>query len=683
MKALKEKRISLRSLWRMGLVVLSVFALAFVACGKSDSGDPSSPTVPGGLTSTVVPVEFTIDEKPIASAGDVYEGQIVNLAGIKLNVRTSDGNWAPTTDLTKIKVDPAVYLFGTNNLADGYMTELQQYKITYTDNGVTLERYVPRDYLGTHKRLLDLDVTGQMLKQEYLIDEIPDYTGLTVFGVYSASNTPSAEQSDYKRLPIPLSTDIKEHRWAWVWNATSGIGSFTPNDNPGVLISIGSFGGILSDIKGSGSTATTNSWLQGKRIEITRLHQVKGLAWDPEPAYPNAIYYDDPRLIGQVYDSQLLSSVRGGIFAGNSDWQKVLQAVETWQNTWFDEAFVGAKIKVTYTNDDTRTYNLRDIRTMNTNYGYDLRNNLGQGGSWANLDFSPITRTNKKIDITKDSKYVITDANTTTVDFDATNYPGAWGAANYDFVPITGQGVGGDGVIVGDGGWSQWAQLSQDYTRVRFYWRGYTLDTTVKLYNRPLSMAVSVKEGYASPPLIMSGEDYVYQRPEGMAAFFGKLKVSVTYMRQGGAESDTKTREDVGADIAAGKCRASIPIPTASQSSANWNSPSDGVNVASIPTLYSTNVFNWKEANDLFPQLARLVAPDGTYYTKYTVAQNSILNKTASDNYVNRDRQVAARIEFRGFSGNPLTTRTVNNREILVGVRGYSQDPDPDGKNLP
>ena len=673
MKALKEKRIRIRSLWRMGLVVLSVFALAFVACGKSDSGEPATPPLgPGGLTSTVVPVDFTIDSKPLAASGNVHEGQVINLAGISLNVRYSDNHWEQTTDLTKIKVEPAVYIWGYNFIdANGYINPGPNpgYTISFSDKGTVLEKSVPRDYLGYHMKLLDLDVTGQMNKQEYLIDDIPNYAGLTVNGVYSAANVlawPNGDvtQSDYYRLPIPLSTDIKEHRWAWVWNATSGIGSFRPDDDPGVLISIGSMGGILSMIKGTGSITTTQSYLMGKRIEISKLHQVKDLAWDPEPAYPDPIFYDDPTLIGSVFDSALLTP--------GADNNAALRAVEEWQTKWFDNVFMGAKIKVIYTNDQSNTYNLRDIRTMNQNYGYDLLQNFGTGGTWANLEFYPISRAGKKIDITKDSKAIVGAGDGITVnDFDMTNYIGKWGTRDYDFEDVTGAAIGGYGVINGDGGWSQWAQLGADYTKLRFFWRGKFLDTTAKVYNRPASMAVTVKEGYANPPLIMNGYDYVYQRPEGMAAFLAKLTVSVTYTRQGGADTDTATRPDVALAQANGTCRSFIPL---------WFTPSEG-NSTTKPTLYSTNIFNWKENDDLYPQLARL-SQDGTYVSKFTAAQGSILNKTQSDLFVNRQREVAARIFYEGFSGNPLSTRTVNNRDIMIGVTGYIKDPVDGEDNL-
>ena len=46
MKALKGKRNSLRSLWRMGLVILSVFTLMLAACGDSSTADPVTPPLP-------------------------------------------------------------------------------------------------------------------------------------------------------------------------------------------------------------------------------------------------------------------------------------------------------------------------------------------------------------------------------------------------------------------------------------------------------------------------------------------------------------------------------------------------------------------------------------------------------------------------------------------------------------
>jgi len=82
MKALKEKRISLRSLWRRGLVILSLFALVFASCGDSSSG--------GGTETYGGPrvASFTVKEGP---ANNQYVGQPVDLTGVILEVTYADG----------------------------------------------------------------------------------------------------------------------------------------------------------------------------------------------------------------------------------------------------------------------------------------------------------------------------------------------------------------------------------------------------------------------------------------------------------------------------------------------------------------------------------------------------------------------------------------------------------------
>jgi hypothetical protein len=82
MKALKEKRISLRSLWRRGLVILSLFALVFASCSDS-SGD-------GGVSSRGPRVSsFKILKSP---ANNQYMGQVVDLRGLVVEVRYANGD---------------------------------------------------------------------------------------------------------------------------------------------------------------------------------------------------------------------------------------------------------------------------------------------------------------------------------------------------------------------------------------------------------------------------------------------------------------------------------------------------------------------------------------------------------------------------------------------------------------
>jgi len=80
MKALKEKRISLRSLWRRGLVILSLFALVFASCAASGTdGDDS-----GGLRI----VEIRVKDQPKV---DQYMGKPVDLTGVTLQVFWNNG----------------------------------------------------------------------------------------------------------------------------------------------------------------------------------------------------------------------------------------------------------------------------------------------------------------------------------------------------------------------------------------------------------------------------------------------------------------------------------------------------------------------------------------------------------------------------------------------------------------
>jgi len=81
MKALKEKRISLRSLWRRGLVILSLFALVFASCGESDSaGDDSSGA---GI------LRIKVLQGP---QNDQYYGRPVDLEGAIIEVTYNNGN---------------------------------------------------------------------------------------------------------------------------------------------------------------------------------------------------------------------------------------------------------------------------------------------------------------------------------------------------------------------------------------------------------------------------------------------------------------------------------------------------------------------------------------------------------------------------------------------------------------
>jgi hypothetical protein len=90
MKALKEKRIGLRSLLRRGLVILSLFALvfAFASCAESDDDG-------GGTTVTTTPPPAKFKPSGIEIVGGLknnsYEGLALDLTGLKVKVYYEGG----------------------------------------------------------------------------------------------------------------------------------------------------------------------------------------------------------------------------------------------------------------------------------------------------------------------------------------------------------------------------------------------------------------------------------------------------------------------------------------------------------------------------------------------------------------------------------------------------------------
>jgi len=89
MKALKEKRLSLRSFLKGSLVILSVMALLFAACSSSDDDDDTSPTSPTG---PVTPPAVYAESITVLGHGTVmsYQGMPTDLTGVILSVKWSN-----------------------------------------------------------------------------------------------------------------------------------------------------------------------------------------------------------------------------------------------------------------------------------------------------------------------------------------------------------------------------------------------------------------------------------------------------------------------------------------------------------------------------------------------------------------------------------------------------------------
>jgi len=100
MKALKEKRISLRSLWRRGLVILSLFALVFASCGDSSSSSDGGGSSGGRRVTSIVFLssEYDSEAKEYLIPGFQYMGQEVDLTGVYVEVYYADKS---TPDIVK------------------------------------------------------------------------------------------------------------------------------------------------------------------------------------------------------------------------------------------------------------------------------------------------------------------------------------------------------------------------------------------------------------------------------------------------------------------------------------------------------------------------------------------------------------------------------------------------------
>ena len=190
MKALQEKRISLRSLWRRSLVILSLVALVFAACGdSSDNDDPLAP--PPAARQIVSMTMLTPPDNIVSSATNVivYEGMPLDLTGFSVLARYGDGSYETLTDLSlfqayiQITVSGEDYLFESyiaNDSVAGSSTRTAITKvIQYIGGGYLWGTTV--DYAPASIRSLErLHYTYNLSTRTYYSDEIPNWSGITL-----------------------------------------------------------------------------------------------------------------------------------------------------------------------------------------------------------------------------------------------------------------------------------------------------------------------------------------------------------------------------------------------------------------------------------------------------------------------------------------------------------------------
>jgi len=144
MKALKEKRIGLRSLWRRGLVILSLFALVFASCNSSgdDGGGETEPTDVTGPKVTGITISLA------GLSAKQYEGTKIDPTGLKVTATYDDGD---TKEIPAgsygVKIAPE-YAQGVLALDDSkqriYWVPIYNYTITVAyQNNAAIATYTP------------------------------------------------------------------------------------------------------------------------------------------------------------------------------------------------------------------------------------------------------------------------------------------------------------------------------------------------------------------------------------------------------------------------------------------------------------------------------------------------------------------------------------------------------------
>jgi len=141
MKALREKRVSLRSLFRRSLVILSLLALAFAVsiagCSSdSDSGDNGNTGNTGntgdtGNTGSTVAAPPTVVGLQVIKHPNMpsFEGAEPSLEGITVAVTWSDNKTVLESDASKFAVSPPIAFVANAGTNAGF--NKQDYKVRY------------------------------------------------------------------------------------------------------------------------------------------------------------------------------------------------------------------------------------------------------------------------------------------------------------------------------------------------------------------------------------------------------------------------------------------------------------------------------------------------------------------------------------------------------------------------
>jgi len=354
MKALKEKRISLRSLWRRGLVILSLFALVFVSCGDSDSGSNSD----GGAAPAKRVGAVLAATGPTATQ---YYGRPVDLTGATVTVQYTDGE----TKIIKAEDEPQNFtawprLVTGKYANDGSFTGMSWITLTYCDGVRTYPADVrlggavrgiarqdarrnwdpDRVYTNTgtpgttllpgmYANDLSVVINGPITEEAYVDQTMYDFSGLIMQATYSDGKILSINPRDVTWRIIPYYPAGKDADGVYSGFVQIMVGK----DTEGMMT------------LGSNESADGITY----EIPIPKVYTVEKIELVDELPDDFGIFYWEPNTF----------------------------------NAWADK--IGKQLSVTYTNGTTKTFEIADLKKKaniwwNPNPyidGYNLRPEVG------------------------------------------------------------------------------------------------------------------------------------------------------------------------------------------------------------------------------------------------------------------------------------------------------------------
>jgi len=368
MKALKEKRISLRSLWRRGLVILSLFALVFASCSDSDDGGAAATS--GGPK----PYSIEVITNPTDSS---YMGLPVELNGLKVLVRYTDGTVRVETDTTKFTTEPrwatGGYLSGgqVSGVAGiqsaGAYYGLRNYYLNYVEAGLAFQTKINLQNddaviplyrgTGTIARPVDpvtgketgvyfvsdgLQITGINTRKdkELKVDDTPSFGGIALEGNYRKDNQKGDFTGTGTKKVIDLTPDMD-----WRIIPYYDGGDPKKSGSGGIYITVGrNYLAPDSELFKPYGLGKDKSGLPNDTVPLDigvtavspldKVHHVIGLDIETAPTLDPFFYWQDDNVVNDI--SPWLGRVR---------------------NT--------AMLKVTYSNDSSRVVGIPELEWEN------------------------------------------------------------------------------------------------------------------------------------------------------------------------------------------------------------------------------------------------------------------------------------------------------------------------------